>query len=580
MSTPPQKAEPISILKAPPPPRSSIAIPSSSAIHTAPIVMSEDEDDEDPKYAVSDGDGEDEDAGYIPSGKTLELLQTEKACYSGYLLKKGEKRRTWKKRWFVLRTTKLAMYKDKKEYKLLRIIDLHDIHSVVQVTSKNKYRYVFAIITPKRMYYVQADDQHAMEGWFDAIDQAKEELRLHDADDDSSSVGRDQEFAKDVVTSYKSASSMTQHQPRRRSSGTATTTLDTATNRRQSAGGMVASPSIASSSPSSSVSFSQSPPTNHHHHHHHLSSSPPPPVPPLPASIATASTLENGTKSSTVSPSPMDMPTSATSLQPPPPLASPLSDYTTGHVYPLSPTLEQAQVHFAEGIASSEDDEEYSVNNSVIDVRKEENRNRVLVEGYLLKLGRNKGWQKRWFVLRTDTLAYYENEKEYSPHRIIPLEHIIDTLEIEAISKNKQHCFKIIIPKRNYVLCASTENDLEAWLNAFSVAIRRTKKDSTTKSTAATESTSSPLTKDPPPSSSLSGNDNNNNNNGALLSKQQQQPLGHQPLRLDNDLLDRCQGLPHLTRKSSMDSFENSSHISGVSGAGGVGGAGGALGRH
>ncbi|CAO3591358.1 unnamed protein product [Absidia cylindrospora] len=383
MSTPPQKAEPISILKAPPPPRSLIGIP-SSANHTAPIIMSEDE-----MTKIQN-----EEAGYIPSGKTLELLQTEKACYSGYLLKKGEKRRTWKKRWFVLRTTKLAMYKDKKEYKLLRIIDLHDIHSVVQVTSKNKYRYVFAIITPKRMYYVQADDQHAMEGWFDAIDQAKEELRLHDADDDSSSVGRDQEFAKDVVTSYKSASSMTQHQPRRRSSGTATTNLDTTTNRRQSAGGMVASPSIASSSPSSSsaaVSFSHSPPTNHHHHHqHHFSSSPPPPVPPLPASIATTPTLENGTKYSTIPPPPMNTPTSATSLQPPPPLASPLSDYTTGHVYPLSPTLEQAQVHFAEGIASSEDDEEYSVNNSVIDIRKEENRNRVLVEGYLLKLGRNK----------------------------------------------------------------------------------------------------------------------------------------------------------------------------------------------
>lgn len=53
--------------------------------------MSEDEDEDDLKYAMSDG--EDEEAGYIPSGKTLELLQTEKACYSGYLLKKGEKRR-------------------------------------------------------------------------------------------------------------------------------------------------------------------------------------------------------------------------------------------------------------------------------------------------------------------------------------------------------------------------------------------------------------------------------------------------------------------------------------------------------
>ncbi|KAI8334606.1 hypothetical protein BC941DRAFT_431668 [Chlamydoabsidia padenii] len=548
MTTPAQKAEAISILKAPPP-SSSMTIPASATPShstrnrhppvTSQIVISEDEDDEDLRYAMSDG--EDEDAGYIPSGKTLELLQTEKACYSGYLMKKGEKRRTWKKRWFVLRTTKLAMYKDKKEYKLLRIIDLRDIHSVVQVTSKNKYRYVFAIITPKRMYYVQAEDQQTMDGWLEAIDQAKEELRQLDVNDDSSSIGRDQEFAKDVVTSYKSNSSMTQQ--RRRSSAGAP--MD---NRRQSSG-MVTSPSIASSSPSNSgfTSFAHSPPGTGY-----LSSSPPPPVPPLPASATNKST-----SNPTALPTRVDIPKSA---------SAPLSDYNTGHVYPLSPTLDQAQVHFAEGIASSEDDEDYSVTNSVIDVRKEEDRNRVLVEGYLLKLGRNKGWQKRWFVLRTDTLAYYEDEKEYSPHRIIPLEHIMDTLEIEAISKNKQYCFKIIIPKRNYVLCASTEDDMEAWLNALSVAVRRSKKDTSKESSGKAGS------------SEASTHEQHTTSSGATsTSHQQQQQKGRLGQISEADSRDE---LHNLTRKLSMESFENSSHISGVSGAGGVGGAGGALGRH
>ncbi|CAO3597753.1 unnamed protein product [Absidia cylindrospora] len=368
--------------------------------------MSEDEDDEDLKYAMSDG--EDEEPGYIPSGRALELLQTEKACYSGYLLKKGEKRRTWKKRWFVLRTTKLAMYKDKKEYKLLRIIDLHDIHSVVQVTSKNKYRYVFAIITPKRMYYVQADDQQDMEGWFDAIDQAKKQLRLYDADDDSNLAGRDQEFAKDVVSSYKSTASSSS-MSRRRSSTAALAGITVDTTRRRHSGGLVTSPSIASST-SGGTSFSHSPSTPNTGGSGTFSSSPPgtttsktaPST--IPTSTATTSTTMRMNRSA-----PVDIPrlqTHSSLAQP-----SSLSDYATGHVYPLSPTLDHAQVHFAEGIASSEDDEDYSVNNSIMDVRKEEDRNRVLVEGYLLKLGRNKGWQKRWFVLRTDTLAYYENEK-------------------------------------------------------------------------------------------------------------------------------------------------------------------------
>jgi hypothetical protein len=54
--------------------------------------MSEDEEDEgDLKYAVSDGD--DDEQAYVPSGKAQALLQSEKPCYSGCLLKKGEKRR-------------------------------------------------------------------------------------------------------------------------------------------------------------------------------------------------------------------------------------------------------------------------------------------------------------------------------------------------------------------------------------------------------------------------------------------------------------------------------------------------------
>ncbi|KAF1796814.1 hypothetical protein FB192DRAFT_1291906 [Mucor lusitanicus] len=303
------KSEPISILKHTNVNKLNAAL-SSSNTKSARIVLSEDEDD----HRLSDGDNDDDEQNMEPmSAEALELLETEK---------------TWKKRWFVLRTTKLAMYKDKKEYKLLRIIDLHEIHKVVQVTSKHKYKFVFAFVTAKRMYYVQANDQQDMDDWFKLVNQAKEDLRLYDADDDTSSIDRDQEFAKDVITSYKS----------------------------------------------------------------------------------------NHAANQTISPNNSH--------------STPLSEYALGHTYPLSPSSDHTnQMSVIEGIASSEDDEEYSVDRA--NIQSEESRNRVLIEGYLLKLGRNKGWRKRWFVLRTDTLAYYEDDKEYSPHRIIPLHHIIDSLEID-----------------------------------------------------------------------------------------------------------------------------------------------------
>ncbi|KAI8367497.1 uncharacterized protein BYT42DRAFT_586492 [Radiomyces spectabilis] len=503
----PQKTEPISILKSASNIRSGLSDTNITANRTTRIVLSEDEDDDYVQETGHFSDGEDDDPCAMPvSGEALELLKNEKVVKAGYLMKKGEKRRrTWKKRWFVLRTTKMALYKDSKEYKLLRIIDLHEIHSVVQVTSKNKYKFVFAIITPKRMYYVQAKDQADMDGWFDAIERTKAELKSHD-EDDSSSVDRDQEFAKDVITSYKSNHTANMMQQRRRSSGA---TCDTPT-RRPSGGGVL---------PGSSASDK---PTSHVH------------VPPV--DIPKPQRTHPQSSPAHVSYTPQ----------------TPLSEFATGHIYPLSPNSEhQAHVHMAEGLASSEDDEEYSWHSDMANVCEEESRNRVLIEGYLLKLGRNKGWRKRWFVLRPETLAYYEDDKEYAPHRIIPLTHIIDSLEIEPISKHKRYCFKIIIPKRNYVLCANTEVDLESWLNALSVAVRRAKKESG-------EVKPSSLPKDPQPPCPL--------------------PASSRPLSQIPENGDTYSPLQRLASGSSVESFENTSHISGVSGAGGVGGAGGALG--
>ncbi|KAI9473457.1 MAG: hypothetical protein EXX96DRAFT_578041 [Benjaminiella poitrasii] len=445
------------------------------------IVLSEDEDEDNNIKYVSDDDNDDDEPTIEPmSAEALQLLQTEKVLKSSYLLKKGEKRRTWKKRWFVLRTTKLAMYKDKKEYKLLRIIDLHDIHKVVQVTSKHKYKYVFAFVTAKRMYYLQANDQKEMEEWITILNQAKQDLRLYDADDDTSSINRDQEFANDVIVSYNSKT-VNNNQCRRSSNNNGP--YD----------------NIISPLQHEPASTSMKPiiiPKKKNQANDHMASS------------------------------------------------KALSEYALGHSYPLSPSSDQnAQLHAIEGVISSEDDEEYSADKAKI--QSEENRSKVLIEGYLLKLGRNKGWRKRWFVLRTDTLAYYENDKEYAPHRIIPLQHIIDSLEIDPISKSKQNCFKIIIPKRSYVLCAPNEANLDAWLNALVVAIRRAKK--------------------------IVEDDDMDN-------KYIKKPGTHMP---QSPVVDEAH-LHNLHKTnsacSSADSFENVSHLSGVSGAGGIGGAGGALG--
>ncbi|KDE07760.1 PH domain-containing protein, partial [Microbotryum lychnidis-dioicae p1A1 Lamole] len=97
------------------------------------------------------------------------------ALKGGYLMKKGERRKAWKRRWFVLRGGRLAMYKNEKEYRLLRLIPLADIHTCSPIELK-KHAHTFGIVTPKRTYYVKADSEREVREWCQAVQQAKRDL--------------------------------------------------------------------------------------------------------------------------------------------------------------------------------------------------------------------------------------------------------------------------------------------------------------------------------------------------------------------------------------------------------------------
>lgn len=70
-------------------------------------------DKNEPRETLRSGDEDDTEDERIPDAAKGELME-EKIVKSGYLNKKSERRGNWKKRWFVLRPTKLAYYKDEK----------------------------------------------------------------------------------------------------------------------------------------------------------------------------------------------------------------------------------------------------------------------------------------------------------------------------------------------------------------------------------------------------------------------------------------------------------------------------------
>ncbi|KAJ6520918.1 pleckstrin-like protein [Mycena vulgaris] len=99
----------------------------------------------------------------------------ESVIKAGYLWKKGERRKTWKKRWFVLRPAHLAYYKTAAEYQLLRLLDLSDVHSCTKVALK-RHDNTFGLVSPIRTFYLQAKNPGEVHDWVHAIDAARQAL--------------------------------------------------------------------------------------------------------------------------------------------------------------------------------------------------------------------------------------------------------------------------------------------------------------------------------------------------------------------------------------------------------------------
>jgi len=124
-----------------------------------------------------DSEEEEEEGGWRSAdikGKPRDSLE-ESVIKSGYLWKKGERRKTWKKRWFVLRPAHLAYYKSAAEYQLLRLLELSDLHSCTPVALK-RHDNTFGLISPVRTYYLQAKTPGEMQEWVHAIDEARQTL--------------------------------------------------------------------------------------------------------------------------------------------------------------------------------------------------------------------------------------------------------------------------------------------------------------------------------------------------------------------------------------------------------------------
>jgi hypothetical protein len=94
---------------------------------------------------------------------------SEPSIKEGWLTKQGGAIKTWKKRWFVLRSSSLSYYKEQKDTVPQGTIDLTTCLSCGPSTKKVSKGFLFDVTTQPRVYVANAATEEEMQDWIDAI---------------------------------------------------------------------------------------------------------------------------------------------------------------------------------------------------------------------------------------------------------------------------------------------------------------------------------------------------------------------------------------------------------------------------
>lgn len=120
---------------------------------------------------AADLDGDDDDDEHGTHEIPPELLNEQVVC-AQYMMVGYDNRKAWKRRWVVLRGTRLALYKNDKEYLLHSVVHATDLRAVALVNPK-RHGAAICLVTPSRTMYLSMPDTARVHYWLDALERVR-----------------------------------------------------------------------------------------------------------------------------------------------------------------------------------------------------------------------------------------------------------------------------------------------------------------------------------------------------------------------------------------------------------------------
>lgn len=346
---------------------------------------------------------------------------------------------SWKPIFIVLRPNILSIYRNRQEERLRHQVNLSELTAVArQKDQRRKDKHVFALFSPSRNYHLEASSDKEAQDWVEKI---REAARI------------DEEEEEMVLQSPGGAGEIA-YEGFERSIDARISPLGT----ESVGGGYVSSSDAENLGPNHAIPIAK---TRDKHASTNYSVR-------RPSYVSYSGAEGHGSYSDF---SDIAGPTSRLSALS---LAQTDPRPSTSSTQAVS-TSAGAQVRPAMGMRSAS---QMSNLNIPTPQPKEEDTERVVHNSWIYLLKSHRGvrqWKKVWLVVRPKGLALYKGDDEYAALLILPLNMVIDVVEIDPISKSKRYCVQIISEERNYRFCCQDEESLTRCLGSLKSLLSKQK---------------------------------------------------------------------------------------------------------